>query len=116
MGLFSFSADSAKEMTTWLERLNEVIRCALSYSEVAHRLWSSPWNKVCADCGAANPEWASVNLLVVICEACAGAHRSLGSNRSKVRSLKLDNKVWTEPLIQVSSVMPLNTIRHILSL
>ncbi|XP_016103145.1 arf-GAP with Rho-GAP domain, ANK repeat and PH domain-containing protein 1 [Sinocyclocheilus grahami] len=101
MGLFSFSADSAKEMAVWLERLNEVIRSALSYSEVAHRLWSSPCNKVCADCGAANPEWASVNLLVVICEACAGAHRSMSSNRSKVRGLKLDNKVWTEPLIQL---------------
>uniref|UniRef100_A0A671Q3Z6 Arf-GAP domain-containing protein n=1 Tax=Sinocyclocheilus anshuiensis TaxID=1608454 RepID=A0A671Q3Z6_9TELE len=67
-----------------------------------------PCNKVCADCGAANPEWASVNLLVVICEACAGAHRSMSSNRSKVRGLKLDNKVWTEPLIQVSSVMPVS--------
>lgn len=89
----------------WLENLNDVIRSALSYSEVAHRLWSSPCNKVCADCGAANPEWASVNLLVVICEACAGAHRSMGSNRSKVRGLKLDNKVWTEPLIQVRFVM-----------
>lgn len=104
-GLFSFSADSAKEATMWLENLNDVIRSALSYSEVAHRLWSNPSNKVCADCGAANPEWASVNLLVVICEACAGAHRSMSSNRSKVRGLKLDNKVWTEPLIQVSFVM-----------
>lgn len=90
-----------------MESLNEVIRSALSYSEVALRLWLSPCNKVCADCGAANPEWASVNLLVVICEACAGAHRSMGSNRSKVRGLKLDNKVWTEPLIQVSSLFML---------
>ncbi|XP_073680055.1 arf-GAP with Rho-GAP domain, ANK repeat and PH domain-containing protein 1 [Garra rufa] len=98
---FNFSADSAKELGVWLESLNKVIRSALSYSEVAHRLWSSPCNKVCADCGAANPEWASVNLLVVICEACAGAHRSMGSNRSKVRGLKLDNKVWTEPLLQL---------------
>ncbi|XP_051733518.1 arf-GAP with Rho-GAP domain, ANK repeat and PH domain-containing protein 1 isoform X3 [Ctenopharyngodon idella] len=98
---FNFSADSAKEATMWLENLNDVIRSALSYSEVAHRLWSNPSNKVCADCGAANPEWASVNLLVVICEACAGAHRSMSSNRSKVRGLKLDNKVWTEPLIQL---------------
>ncbi|XP_042604445.1 arf-GAP with Rho-GAP domain, ANK repeat and PH domain-containing protein 3-like isoform X3 [Cyprinus carpio] len=98
---FNFSADSAKETAAWLESLNEVIRSALSYSEVALRLWLSPCNKVCADCGAANPEWASVNLLVVICEACAGAHRSMGSNRSKVRGLKLDNKVWTEPLIQL---------------
>lgn len=117
-GLFSFSADSAKEATMWLENLNDVIRSALSYSEVAHRLWSNPSNKVCADCGAANPEWASVNLLVVICEACAGAHRSMSSNRSKVRGLKLDNKVWTEPLIQVSFVMPqqqnVSSCQHVL--
>ncbi|KAL0161953.1 hypothetical protein M9458_041349, partial [Cirrhinus mrigala] len=46
------------ELGVWLESLNEVIRSALSYSEVALRLWSSPCNKVCADCGAANPEWA----------------------------------------------------------
>lgn len=30
-----------------------------------------------------------------------GQHRALGANRSKVRSLKLDGKVWTEPLIEV---------------
>lgn len=31
----------------------------------------------------------------------SGQHRGLGSSLSKVRSLKMDNKVWTEPLIQV---------------
>ncbi|CAB1315899.1 unnamed protein product [Coregonus sp. 'balchen'] len=96
---FNFSTDSLKELGVWLGSLTQVIRSALSCSEVAERLWASPWNKVCADCGCANPEWASVNLLVVICEACAGQHRSLGINVSKVRSLKLDSKVWTEPLI-----------------
>ncbi|KAJ8390589.1 hypothetical protein AAFF_G00101950 [Aldrovandia affinis] len=98
---FSFSADSSRELVVWLGCLTQVIRKALSCSEVAVRLWASPWNKVCADCGAANPEWASVNLVVVICEACAGQHRSLGISVSKVRSLKMDNKVWTEPLIQL---------------
>ncbi|XP_029526027.2 arf-GAP with Rho-GAP domain, ANK repeat and PH domain-containing protein 1-like [Oncorhynchus nerka] len=96
---FNFSTDSLRELGVWLESLTQVIRSALSCSEVAERLWASPWNKVCADCGCANPEWASVNLLVVICEACAGQHRSLGMHVSKVRSLKLDIKVWTEPLI-----------------
>ncbi|XP_055791513.1 arf-GAP with Rho-GAP domain, ANK repeat and PH domain-containing protein 1-like isoform X1 [Salvelinus fontinalis] len=96
---FNFSTDSSKELAVWLGSLNQVILSALSCSEVAHRLWASPWNKVCADCGSANPEWASVNLLVVVCEACAGQHRSLGIHVSKVRSLKLDSKVWTEPLI-----------------
>ncbi|KAG9266167.1 arf-GAP with Rho-GAP domain, ANK repeat and PH domain-containing protein 1-like isoform X1 [Astyanax mexicanus] len=98
---FNFSADSSKDQTTWLNQLNEVIRSALSCSEVALRLWASPWNKVCADCGSSNPEWASINLLVVICEACAGVHRSIGTSRSKVRSLKLDSKIWTEPLIKL---------------
>ncbi|XP_056587047.1 arf-GAP with Rho-GAP domain, ANK repeat and PH domain-containing protein 2 isoform X2 [Triplophysa dalaica] len=98
---FYFSAETAKETTMWLDCLNDVIRSALSCNMVANRLWLSPWNKYCADCRAPNPEWASVNLLVVICEDCAGEHRSMGSSRSKVRSLKLDNKVWTEPLIQL---------------
>ncbi|XP_064206750.1 arf-GAP with Rho-GAP domain, ANK repeat and PH domain-containing protein 1 isoform X1 [Anguilla rostrata] len=98
---FSFSADSSRELAVWQGCLTQVIRSALSCSEVALRMWASPWNKVCADCGSASPEWASVNLLVVICEACAGQHRSLGINVSKVRSLKMDSKVWTEPLIQL---------------
>ncbi|KAJ8347893.1 hypothetical protein SKAU_G00264820 [Synaphobranchus kaupii] len=98
---FSFSADSSRELSLWQGCLTQVIRSALSCSEVALRLWASPWNKVCADCGCASPEWASVNLLVVICEACAGQHRSMGINVSKVRSLKMDSKVWTEPLVQL---------------
>ncbi|KAM9450312.1 arf-GAP with Rho-GAP domain, ANK repeat and PH domain-containing protein 1 isoform 1-T2 [Clarias gariepinus] len=99
--IFNFSVDSSRDLQTWLDHLNAVIRSALSCSEVALRLWSNPWNKVCADCGSPNPEWASINLLMVICEACAGVHRMMGTNRSKVRSLKLDSKVWTEPLIQL---------------
>ncbi|RXN32074.1 arf-GAP with Rho-GAP ANK repeat and PH domain-containing 1-like protein [Labeo rohita] len=47
------------------------------------------------------PEWASINLCVLLCEKCAGAHRSLGQNVSKVRSLKLDERVWTDDLIRV---------------
>ncbi|MCJ8741284.1 hypothetical protein PDJAM_G00068850 [Pangasius djambal] len=68
---FNFSADSSRELATWLDHLNKVILSALRCSEVAQRLWSSPWNKVCADCGSPNPEWASINLLMVICEDCA---------------------------------------------
>ena len=47
-------------------------------------------NNYCADCGEKNPEWAVVNLGVLICIGCSGAHRSLGTHISKVRSLKLD--------------------------
>ncbi|XP_029925434.1 arf-GAP with Rho-GAP domain, ANK repeat and PH domain-containing protein 1 [Myripristis murdjan] len=98
---FSLSVDSSKELSVWLCSLSSTICNALSCSQVAQRLWENPFNKVCADCGSAHPEWASVNLLLVICQACAGQHRALGSSLSKVRSLKLDSKVWTEPLMQL---------------
>ncbi|XP_076605795.1 arf-GAP with Rho-GAP domain, ANK repeat and PH domain-containing protein 1 [Chaetodon auriga] len=98
---FNLSVDSSKDLSVWLDSLSSSIRSALSCSQVALRLWENPDNKVCGDCGSANPEWASVNLLLVICQACAGQHRALGSNLSKVRSLKMDSKVWTEPLIQL---------------
>ncbi|XP_029304199.1 arf-GAP with Rho-GAP domain, ANK repeat and PH domain-containing protein 1 [Cottoperca gobio] len=98
---FNLSVDSSKDLSVWLDSLSSTIRSALSSSQVALRIWESPDNKVCGDCCAANPEWASVNLLLVICQACAGKHRALGSSLSKVRSLKMDNKVWTEPLLQL---------------
>jgi hypothetical protein len=56
---------------------------------------SSPGNGVCADCGAPGPEWASLNLGVLLCIECSGVHRSLGSHVSKVRSLTLDRVAAT---------------------
>ncbi|XP_037125322.1 arf-GAP with Rho-GAP domain, ANK repeat and PH domain-containing protein 1 isoform X3 [Syngnathus acus] len=98
---FGLSVDSSKDLSVWLEALSSSISSALSCSQVVTRLWKNPSNRQCADCGAADPEWAAVNLLLVICHSCAGQHRALGSTLSKVRSLKMDNKVWTEPLIQL---------------
>ncbi|XP_008400055.1 arf-GAP with Rho-GAP domain, ANK repeat and PH domain-containing protein 1 [Poecilia reticulata] len=98
---FNLSIDSSKELKLWLDSLTSTIQSAVSCSQVALRLWENPYNKVCGDCGAANPEWASVNLLLVICHNCAAQHRVLGSNLSRVRSLRMDNKTWTEPLLQL---------------
>ncbi|GLU16929.1 hypothetical protein SLE2022_333330 [Rubroshorea leprosula] len=55
-------------------------------------------NDTCAECGAPGPDWASLNLGILLCIECSGVHRNLGVHISKVRSLTLDVKVW-EPAI-----------------
>lgn len=57
-------------------------------------LWAVPGNSRCADCGAADPDWGSLNLGVLVCIACSGAHRTLGVHVSRIRSLTLDTKSW----------------------
>jgi len=74
----SLSVDSTKDLALWLDILSSTIRSALSCSQVALRLWENPDNKLCGDCGTANPEWASANLLLVICQACAGEPSTSG--------------------------------------
>uniref|UniRef100_A0A8C1LKL9 ArfGAP with RhoGAP domain, ankyrin repeat and PH domain 1a n=1 Tax=Cyprinus carpio TaxID=7962 RepID=A0A8C1LKL9_CYPCA len=98
---FSFMVDSESEKQRWSEALKECVSRALSCDGLCESIWRVPSNRMCADCSSSMPEWASVNLCVLLCEKCAGAHRSLGQNVSKVRSLKLDERVWTDDLIRV---------------
>ncbi|XP_010913280.1 ADP-ribosylation factor GTPase-activating protein AGD12 [Elaeis guineensis] len=51
-------------------------------------------NRICADCGAPDPKWASANIGVFICLKCSDVHRRLGSDISKVLSVTLDE--WSE--------------------
>ncbi|CAF3261881.1 unnamed protein product [Rotaria sp. Silwood2] len=60
-------------------------------------------NEKCCDCDADEPEWASINLGILLCVNCGGAHRGLGVSLSKVRSLHMDT--WDlETLIVMSEL------------
>ncbi|XP_061565758.1 arf-GAP with Rho-GAP domain, ANK repeat and PH domain-containing protein 2 isoform X2 [Cololabis saira] len=98
---FCFSAESEREKEEWIEAVKESIAETLSDYEVAEKIWFNEANRSCADCHAPRPEWASVNLGVVICKKCAGQHRSLGPSLSKVRSLKLDSSIWSNELVEL---------------
>lgn len=56
-------------------------------------------NPYCVDCNRLRPDWASINLCVMMCIDCAGIHRKLGAHISKVRSLKLDK--WSPNLVSL---------------
>lgn len=54
---------------------------------------SLPGNSRCVDCNSPNPDWASVSFGCLICLNCSGRHRSMGVQKSKVRSIEMDH--WT---------------------
>uniref|UniRef100_A0A0D9VIM2 Uncharacterized protein n=1 Tax=Leersia perrieri TaxID=77586 RepID=A0A0D9VIM2_9ORYZ len=68
------------------------------HDDIFNHLRNIPGNDSCAECRSPDPDWASLNLGILFCIECSGAHRNLGVHISKVRSLRLDVKVW-EPVI-----------------
>ncbi|KAG7484356.1 hypothetical protein MATL_G00048550 [Megalops atlanticus] len=98
---FHFVAETDQLKEEWMAVMRSCITDSLSHNDVAMRVWSEESNKSCADCGADEPKWAAINLCVVLCQLCAAAHRGLGSSISKIRSLNMDKRVWTDELIQL---------------
>eukprot|EP00698_Gefionella_okellyi_P003303 TRINITY_DN13075_c0_g1_i1.p1 TRINITY_DN13075_c0_g1~~TRINITY_DN13075_c0_g1_i1.p1 ORF type:complete len:692 (+),score=137.59 TRINITY_DN13075_c0_g1_i1:95-2170(+) len=103
---YILQTDSEQDRSQWIQVITNNIATLLDASSTAAAP-SSPTLKVlrskptrtlkagafastCVDCGARDPEWASLNLGVSMCIECSGTHRQVGTHISKVRSLTLD--------------------------
>eukprot|EP01102_Stenamoeba_stenopodia_P012027 TRINITY_DN3748_c0_g2_i1.p1 TRINITY_DN3748_c0_g2~~TRINITY_DN3748_c0_g2_i1.p1 ORF type:complete len:715 (-),score=158.71 TRINITY_DN3748_c0_g2_i1:184-2328(-) len=127
METVSLKASTQEEMDVWLKVFRHNIVTQLethkkaqlrqnTISESAHTLVSqiydiSESNHVCADCGAKDPDWASINIGCIVCHECSGVHRMLGAHISKIRSLTLDK--WEPQIFQLLKYMGNNAVNKI---
>ncbi|XP_014470651.1 PREDICTED: centaurin-gamma-1A isoform X1 [Dinoponera quadriceps] len=97
-----FEANNAEDRDSWISAIEQQILSSLQNSDGDKKNETDAFkmhciknkvsgNDACVDCGASNPDWASLNLGVLMCIECSGIHRNLGSHISKVRSLDLDD-------------------------
>ncbi|KAF8692914.1 hypothetical protein HU200_039272 [Digitaria exilis] len=96
---YSNIATESNRSTSSVDSLSiEDNKSSEGHDDIFNLLRNIPGNDSCAECRSPDPDWASLNLGILMCIECSGAHRNLGVHISKVRSLRLDVKVW-EPVI-----------------
>ena len=120
-GVYELMAESEEVANEWISIIKVQIEGSLSKSieasdkdvnETVHVLNEAEiqqitsFNSTCADCGNPFPDWASINLCIMICIECSGVHRNLGSHISKVRSVRLDkwSKNCFELLLMIGNI------------
>ena len=119
--VYTLQADTEQDMKDWMSVFQDCVESMLTSSsslltsseksltskELAkmtdarevHMASLRKLNPTCADCDALAPDWASINLGVLVCIDCSGIHRSLGVHISKVRSITLDS--WSAELLDL---------------
>ncbi|XP_057338612.1 centaurin-gamma-1A [Microplitis mediator] len=107
---WNFEASNAEDRDSWITAIELQILSSLQNSDADKKNETEAFkmhciknkvsgNDACADCSAPNPDWASLNLGILVCIECSGIHRNLGSHISKIRSLDLDD--WSAGQLSV---------------
>ena len=96
---YVLQAESTEELRQWMTAIRQCIEDELIHASGSPTAMSRVHtistmrpeiqaileaNPTCVDCRAPDPDWASINLGVVVCIACSGVHRSMGSHISQV--------------------------------
>ncbi|XP_049866740.1 ARF GTPase-activating protein Git isoform X2 [Pectinophora gossypiella] len=67
--------------------------------------------EVCADCGASDPSWASINRGLLLCAECCSVHRSMGRHISHVKSLR--QGTWPPSLLAMVQALTAQNVNSI---